>query len=642
MGRGAATLISLALAIVSAPEARAADPKHSAIILLLDTSASLRQTDPLDLRAEAARLFIDTAPDGDRLQLMGFAGAPEVGASFRDVSPASRQELRNELGQMGRNGAHTDHVAALEAALAALSSQSREFREQYRLGVVLFTDGLLDPDPSRHSVDTARGKLPGLLEGLRNAGAQVFGVSLGSADPSLLRECADRTGGAVLLAQQPGDLLRAFNGLRQRLSESYAFLDARAVMTPLAVDVPSWANQVSLVLLSPSGRLGCTPTVEGSGGCVSSMGTAYAAFHCVSASAAKWNLTGTCRGDVLASATGDVHLDVEVSPEEAVVGEPVRISLTPRGGREVLRGLPFLADAVARAAIQGEREEALPLYDDGASGDARAGDGTYSRFWRPAQPMAASIAGQMVGTSFDLRATAIQITVHPSPLRVEAPDVTCFAGDKCSGAILVTNVLRRPLTLKTMPELEVPAVEVPPGERLEVALRHIAPPVGSSEERRISVDVDGFEKPIELLVKIRRLHWWETMVHFWYVSTPLLALVFGFAYVLLRPAPMLSGTLDVQITRADGSAGGSLVVGLAPERSRRISSEKLGLGTGFALERRKIFPWGAQLLLIPGEEEVQVVAHGVRVPLKTPRELRSGDQIACRNGEQKLSITYRS
>ncbi|KAB1644321.1 VWA domain-containing protein [Pseudoclavibacter sp. CFCC 14310] len=242
------------------------------VLMLIDESGSLTESDPDGARVRSAQYLVDrladNASDQSRvdLSLMAFGDRQDELRGWTRVDQHTGDSLRGDIEslQQRSNGVDTDYWSALNAANSALASKRASAPEGVRScqTVLLFSDGKLDfyprqsivsqqrygtqrdfapglnitsPDAAAQAADRAKSDLcraGGLSDQLRNAGVTVYAVGLNAGsssadDFSLLKSIAtgktdggescgehvDPVPGAFFLASNIDGLLLAFDSL---------------------------------------------------------------------------------------------------------------------------------------------------------------------------------------------------------------------------------------------------------------------------------------------------------------------------------------------------------------------------------------------------------------------------------------------
>lgn len=137
------------------------------LLVLMDESGTIGQTDPSGARITAMRYLLDSLAaraEDDRWRLSvamaGFAENYAPLAGWSPLTPQSVSGLKQRLGAFAdrNDGIDTDYWTALDGAQRALRERARARRAAARpcQAVVVLTDGELDVDPRRTSSDRAK------------------------------------------------------------------------------------------------------------------------------------------------------------------------------------------------------------------------------------------------------------------------------------------------------------------------------------------------------------------------------------------------------------------------------------------------------------------------------------------------------
>ena len=213
----------------STPETMALVPGGTvmpyAAALLLDQSGSILQSDATGARLFSAKAFLQGMGTGDYALLAAFAGGPSaviptvpltVYGPFKDraSAPSYFQTLDSLTPLVGGNTPLYESVDALrqqvvgDAALPAGLAKA----------LVIFTDGA---DTNCGGPQTCRARREQSIQGAKADGARLFTVGLSSGvDVVALGELANQTGGALLYAESPEQLLPLYGSVGKLLSLS--------------------------------------------------------------------------------------------------------------------------------------------------------------------------------------------------------------------------------------------------------------------------------------------------------------------------------------------------------------------------------------------------------------------------------------
>ena len=218
------------------------------IVLVIDTSGSMKANGRLDQARRAARAFVDRKLANDQIALVTFSNEPRVAVNFTaDAGPlvAAIDGLQPAGETALWDGVRTG---------ANLLSERTDLLPY----LVVLSDG----------ADTVSQSASGDAFGsARTARAGVFSIAItgsGESDAPALRSLADETGGTFFETRDAGELDRIYADLQGVLQNQYELSWTSAVKTPdiaLAVKVGSAVAEGSAALNSVSLGAAAQPTV---------------------------------------------------------------------------------------------------------------------------------------------------------------------------------------------------------------------------------------------------------------------------------------------------------------------------------------------------------------------------------------------
>lgn len=218
------------------------------LVLVVDGSMSLAESDPYELRLKSAEEFVYSFPPGPgiRTGVVGFDRTAEL-----VVAPTSnRKAVVDGLRSLGRRG-FTDIGEGIRAGLDALAQHGRPGAAR---AMIVFTDGRGGETKTRRAAEEARAR-----------GTAIHSVLLGSDERghALLREISAETGGTSTRVESPEDPSAVFAGLvtarlrdvTLRVGEGPAVtasLDAGIFQAP--IDLAIGVNHIVATVSSDEGR----------------------------------------------------------------------------------------------------------------------------------------------------------------------------------------------------------------------------------------------------------------------------------------------------------------------------------------------------------------------------------------------------
>lgn len=409
-------------------------------VLVIDSSGSMKETDPRRLRVPAAKMFISLLDAKDRVGLISFS---DNGYPIVHLTPADKQhqaQLFAGVDKVSSKGAYTNLHAALTTGHAMLA---RDSDSQRRRMLVLMSDGKMDTgdfDQDKALLEKIRGET---LDALVKDGIEVYTIAFTeSSDMPLLREIAERTTALSRLASNDRELHEVFSQIFESAKQPDMLpMEGGAFMVDASVEevtvVASKATpDVDIKLEMPDGRMIAA----------ASAGKAVRWFKSEQFDmitiekppAGQWHLRSSDnRGDKAYVVThlgmdarfgkAPIHANAEQTGEAwlhdngAVVTKP-----------EILGQTQF---SVEITQPDGAKLE-LPLADVGMSGDRAAGDGVFANVFKLAQPGQQQVRIIAKNANFQReKALIVEVTaplvaatppaveepVHATPPKVEPP-----------------------------------------------------------------------------------------------------------------------------------------------------------------------------------------------------------------------------
>jgi len=180
-------------------------------VLVLDASGSMKQTDPLNLRLAAAKMFIALLGKTDRAGVISFS---DRGFPLATLMPArddaARQKLLQAVDKIASTGQFTNLHDALLKARAMLGEQQDD-RPRY---VILMSDGRMDTGKVARDADLTAQLKDTLVPELTKAHITLYTIAFTrESDVALLKGIAETTRGQFRLAQLDKDLHDVFTSL---------------------------------------------------------------------------------------------------------------------------------------------------------------------------------------------------------------------------------------------------------------------------------------------------------------------------------------------------------------------------------------------------------------------------------------------
>ncbi|MBE0337696.1 VWA domain-containing protein [Paenibacillus sp. 23TSA30-6] len=227
-------------------------------VFVLDTSYSMRDTDPEGIAAEVINMFMDLS-DADRTRVGFVAYNHHVVASKSLTSiavAAQKSQIQQEIRTLNRSG-YTDLGLGLRKGSELLAAGTSKGRQPF---MILLSDGETDfgaSSGSRSKGDSSN-DVSSVIKSAQTKGYPVYTIGLnhdGTVNRQELERIASQTGGASFITSSAEDLPEILNRIfasqiRSKLVP-VAAITTTGEMQELTVDIPdSSMEEANLVLLS--------------------------------------------------------------------------------------------------------------------------------------------------------------------------------------------------------------------------------------------------------------------------------------------------------------------------------------------------------------------------------------------------------
>lgn len=388
-GRGMVLAVLLLLCWIAvsvrADAAPGAVPKPD-VRLLIDSSGSMKQSDPENLRAPSLELILRLLPEGARAGMWVFGEEVAELVPLRVIDAQWRQGAAEAVAAIDDSGQRTD----IPAALAAAIPDTTQMDPAYRTSLVLLTDGKVEVSESpMANASAARRVLTGLAPEFGAAGIPIHTIALtDEADWQFLRSLARATGGIAEQAETAGELAAIFLQVLELVApmprapltgDRFQIDDSVTAFTAL---VFTGGGEEPVALVDPAGdRIRSGTAVEGVEWFHNSQ------FTLVTVSApveGAWKLEAPASPGTRVMVISDLQLEVDPLPTSLPAGRQQEMGLRLRQGGEtitdpeVLAALPITVE-VERAGgkgavidvsgsypfpVDGEYRVLLPAFDE--------------------------------------------------------------------------------------------------------------------------------------------------------------------------------------------------------------------------------------------------------------------------------------
>lgn len=182
------------------------------VVILIDSSGSMRRTDPHDYRKSGAKLLVSLLGRNDRISIISFGDSANVLIPLTQNTAKNRDKLFSAINRVTSREFSTNITEAVKRGFEVLKKSERENRI-----IVLLSDGKLAlGDEERDRI--AHEELSRLLPELVNSGIKIYSVAFTEfSDLKLLNDIAKYTGGIFRLAKTDRDIHLIFSSIYEKM-----------------------------------------------------------------------------------------------------------------------------------------------------------------------------------------------------------------------------------------------------------------------------------------------------------------------------------------------------------------------------------------------------------------------------------------
>ncbi len=187
-------------------------------VIAMDSSGSMKKTDPKELRKPAAKLFINLLGNQDQLSVMSFSSQawPITFLTPLDGDKNINKSLR-ATNKVSSKGIYTNIYAAIKRGINLLKESETAGRDPI---IVLMSDGQMDVGDTVKSIELRQKIFDELVPLLKQHHIKIYSIAFTqNSDQSLLQEIADATDGRYALAESDDVLHKVFAKIFEQSKE---------------------------------------------------------------------------------------------------------------------------------------------------------------------------------------------------------------------------------------------------------------------------------------------------------------------------------------------------------------------------------------------------------------------------------------
>lgn len=373
------------IALIMPMSAFAIQPANAAggadVVLAIDTSGSMKQTDPLRLRIQAAKMFVSLLGKTDRVAVVGFSGNAVPLLKLTGLEDKAKvQSVLDAIDRLGADGKHTNIFEAIAQSHLLLNQAAKPGNTRQ---IVLMTDGKMDVGTAEQNTRLTERTLDELAPGLARDGVRLYSIAFTeNSNLPLLRLVAQDTRGHFTLLKDASGSHQVFESIFERaklpdqlpLNEDNFIVDSS--INELTVVASKYRPDSRIALASPSGK-----EIDSTTNSPSVRWFSAKQFELITITNPEpgfWELKFSEGGNKAYIVT-NLKLNVEASHSEVEPNDTVRIraQLERNGTRVTTRELLASSRFSLAVAYPDGHIDHRPLLDDGQNSDEARGDGIF-------------------------------------------------------------------------------------------------------------------------------------------------------------------------------------------------------------------------------------------------------------------------
>lgn len=187
-------------------------------VVIMDSSGSMKQTDPKQLRKPAAKLFISLLSNEDKLSVVSFSSQAWPITFLTQLN--SERKISKALratDKISHKGIHTNIHSAISKGIELLKKSDQLNREPI---IILMSDGQMDVGNKKKSAQLRQQIFDDLLPQLIEHNIKIYSIAFTEqSDQALLQEIAETTDGRYALAASDDVLHKVFSKIFEQTKE---------------------------------------------------------------------------------------------------------------------------------------------------------------------------------------------------------------------------------------------------------------------------------------------------------------------------------------------------------------------------------------------------------------------------------------
>lgn len=359
-------------------------------VLVIDSSGSMKHTDPRRLRVPAAKMFISLLSASDRVGLISFSDNGYPIARLTQADKKHQAELLSNVEKVSAKGAYTNLHAALAKGYEMLK---REGDSNRRRMLVLMSDGKMDTgdfDQDQTLIEKIRGEMIAMLV---QEGIEVYTIAFTEAsDMALMEQISTQTAALSRVASNDRELHRVFSEIFEsaKQPDMLPLVDGGFMVDAAVEEVTIVASKASpdvdISLEMPDGRKILSANAGDAIRWFKS--EQFDMITVENPPAGNWKLVSSDNRGDRAYVVTNLGMDARIGEAPVYVDAEQSAEAWLNDNGEMITKPEILAKTTFMLEIIQPDDQVIetPLADAGMTGDRAAADGMFSSLLAFAQP----------------------------------------------------------------------------------------------------------------------------------------------------------------------------------------------------------------------------------------------------------------
>ena len=229
------------------------------VLLVLDNSGSMRQSDPARIAKNAIAEMLAKLPADARAGVLIFDDSVRLVVPMTAVTGTTRAKFASGLNRINYRGQLTNIPAAIERAISELETNGRAGVAK---SIVFMTDGIVDTGDKARDLERTKALREVIATDAAAKHIKIYDIGLtAGADQELLQELATRSAGEYFRALKADELPPVFAAINARLA-ALPSATTEAAAPPSAPEAPAALPAAPAAIAPPPAVATPTPPVE--------------------------------------------------------------------------------------------------------------------------------------------------------------------------------------------------------------------------------------------------------------------------------------------------------------------------------------------------------------------------------------------